>query len=121
MVIRRGPSPSPERRDDRSALVASSNAADLERFYCDYFLPLVRRGIRRHGLSADDAHDIVQEAFVLAIAKLDVSKNPRAWLYQVVDHLSKNFQRKAARRARLASIWHPARVARTAEGNNDEQ
>jgi DNA-directed RNA polymerase specialized sigma24 family protein len=57
----------------------------------------------------------VQEAFVLALAKLDISRNPRAWLYQVVDHLSKNFQRKAARRARLVATFQPVRAARETE------
>jgi DNA-directed RNA polymerase specialized sigma24 family protein len=47
----------------------------------------------------------VQEAFILALAKLDPRRNPKAWLIQVVDHLSLNFQRKAVRRARLVSRW----------------
>lgn len=75
--------------------------SEIEEFYRDYFLPLVRHAIRRHGLSLEDAGDIVQDAFLLALAKLDPAGNPKAWLYQVVDHLAVNWQRKAIRRAKL--------------------
>jgi DNA-directed RNA polymerase specialized sigma24 family protein len=101
----RDPSPSPERRESCPAIAAPANSAELESFYLEYFLPLVRRAIRRHRLSSEDAHDLVQEAFVLAIAKLDARRNPRAWLYQVVDHLAANHHRKVARRARLTAHW----------------
>jgi DNA-directed RNA polymerase specialized sigma24 family protein len=58
-------------------------------------------------MSFEDAGDVVQDAFVVAVGKLDPAKNPRAWLYQVVDHLAANHQRKAIRRARLAAQWDP--------------
>jgi DNA-directed RNA polymerase specialized sigma24 family protein len=79
--------------------------ADLEVFYRQTFLPLVRRATWKHGLSKEDARDIVQDAFVLGIAKIDSAGNPRAWLIQVVDLLSINHQRKAVRRALLAARW----------------
>ena len=91
--------------DDSGAV---ADPRDLERFYRLFFLPLVRRAVRRHGMSFEDAGDIVQDAFVVAVGKLDPARNPRAWLYQVVDHLAVNFQRKAIRRARLAAKWHGA-------------
>jgi DNA-directed RNA polymerase specialized sigma24 family protein len=78
---------------------------ELEAFYARVFLPLVRRATWKHRLSPEDASDIVQDAFVLALGKLDSSGNPKAWLVQVVDHLSVNHQRKLARRAHLASKW----------------
>lgn len=78
---------------------------ELDAFYRRIFLPLVRRATWKHRLSKEDARDIVQDAFVLAIAKLDSTKNPKAWLIQVVDHLSLNHQRKNARRAQLAAKW----------------
>ena len=79
--------------------------ADLDVFYRQTFLPLVRRATWKHGLSKEDARDIVQDAFTLAIAKIDSARNPKAWLTQVVDLLSINHQRKAARRAQLAVRW----------------
>jgi DNA-directed RNA polymerase specialized sigma24 family protein len=85
-----------------------TDSDELGRFYRLFFLPLVRRAVRRHGMSFDDAGDIVQDAFVIAVGKLDPSKNPKAWLYQVVDHLAVNFQRKELRRSRLAAKWHPS-------------
>lgn len=79
--------------------------AELAAFYQRVFLPLVRRATWRHGLEKEDAKDVVQEAFVLAIARMDPTGNPRAWLIQVVDHLALNWQRKQARRAQLVERW----------------
>jgi DNA-directed RNA polymerase specialized sigma24 family protein len=79
--------------------------AELAAFYEQVFRPLVRRAIWRHGLSAEDARDIVQDAFVLAIERIDVCGNPKAWLIQVVDHLCLNHSRKAIRRVHLAARW----------------
>jgi DNA-directed RNA polymerase specialized sigma24 family protein len=79
--------------------------SEFERFYRLYFLPLVRRTVRRHRLQFEDAGDIVQDAFVLAVARLDPSRNPKAWLYQVVDNLAANFHRKVNRRSRLSARW----------------
>jgi RNA polymerase sigma factor (sigma-70 family) len=83
-------------------------APELEAFYRQFFLPLVRRAVRKQGLSMEDAGDVVQDAFMLALGKLDPSKNPRAWLYQVVDHLAVNWQRKIQRRAGLLAKWDSA-------------
>lgn len=77
----------------------------IDQFYRQYYLPLVRRSTWRHGLAKEDARDVVQEAFIVALAKLDPQKNPKAWLIQVVDHLSLNFRRKVLRRAKLTSRW----------------
>jgi len=79
--------------------------ADMDAFYREVFLPLVRRATWRHHLSKEDARDIVQDAFVLAIPRIDSTLNPRAWLIQVVDHLAMNHQRKIVRRARLTERW----------------
>src|SRR5262245_31637982 len=79
--------------------------AELEMFYRSVFLPLVRRATWKHRLSSEDARDVVQDAFVLAIGKLDSSGNPKAWLAQVVDHLALNLQRKVTRRAQLSQRW----------------
>ena len=80
-------------------------AAELEGFYRELFLPLVRRATWRHGLSKEDARDIVQDAFVLAVLKLRLGGNAAAWLTRAVDLLSINFRRKGARRARLEARW----------------
>jgi len=93
--------------------------AALEVFYRQSFLPLVRRATWKHGLSKEDARDIVQDAFVLGIAKIDSAGNPRAWLIQVVDLLSINHQRKAVRRAQLAARWGV--TDRTELGSDDRE
>jgi DNA-directed RNA polymerase specialized sigma24 family protein len=86
----------------------ASDSVDLDQFYRSFFRPLVRRAVRRHGLSFEDAGDVVQDAFVLAVGKLDPARNPKAWLYQVVDYLAKNWNRKNIRRARLVALWQPS-------------
>jgi DNA-directed RNA polymerase specialized sigma24 family protein len=78
---------------------------ELEAFYRGVFLPLVRRATWKHGLSKEDSCDIVQDAFLLALGKLDSQGNPKAWLIQVVDHLALNHHRKRMRRAQLAAKW----------------
>jgi len=80
----------------------------LEAFHRDLFLPLVWRATWRHGLSKEDARDVVQEAFLLAVVKMRGQGNPRGWLFQVVDNLCANYQRKTLRRARLAAKWGTA-------------
>ena len=59
---------------------------------------------RRFGLSREDAQDVVQDAFALALTKLDTGGNPTVWLGRVVDHLSSNASRKARRRERLLEL-----------------
>jgi DNA-directed RNA polymerase specialized sigma24 family protein len=95
----------PPRQPGGSTTRVPMAEAELEVFYRQTFLPLVRRASWKHGLSKEDARDIVQDAFLLAIAKLDSAGNPKAWLIQVVDLLSINYQRKAARRTQLAAKW----------------
>ena len=78
---------------------------EMERFHRDLFLPLVWRATWKHGLPKEDARDIVQDAFVLALTKLRTDGNVRAWLTQVVDNLVANHVRKCARRSGLAARW----------------
>ena len=87
------------------ALSAVPTPEELEDFHRRFFLPLVRRATWKHGLSKEDARDIVQEAFLLAVVKLRTDGNPQAWLTRVVDHLSSNFHRKGIRRAVLTARW----------------
>lgn len=87
-----------------STRIAMSEA-ELDVFYREVFLPLVRRATWKHRLSKEDASDIVQDAFLLALGRLDTARNPKAWLIQVVDHLALNFHRKTARRLQLSVRW----------------
>jgi len=82
----------------------------LQGFYEEWFLPLVRRAIWQHNLNPDDARDIVQDAFVLALNKVDMTKNPKLWLRQVVDNLAMNLIRKTRRRKRLLQSWGDATI-----------
>jgi DNA-directed RNA polymerase specialized sigma24 family protein len=79
----------------------------LERIYRSLYSPLVNRVTWRFRLSREDANDIVQDAFAIALIKLDLCKNPEGWLTHVVDFLAVNMCRKAKRRAALLSRWYP--------------
>jgi DNA-directed RNA polymerase specialized sigma24 family protein len=59
----------------------------------------------RRRLSNEDAQDIVQEAFLLAIKKLRHDGNVNAWLKAVVDRLAAGRSRTDRRRAGLAAKW----------------
>lgn len=91
-----------------SILGNAAPTPDLDAFYRSIFLPLVRRATWKHGLSKEDARDIVQDAFLLAIAKIDLTDKPKAWLIQVVDYLAINHWRKNMRRAQLVAKWAPS-------------
>jgi DNA-directed RNA polymerase specialized sigma24 family protein len=98
-----------------------TSAEKLEEFYRDLFLPLVWRATWKHGLAKEDARDVVQEAFIVALAKLRGQENARAWLNQVVDHLCVNHQRKTHRRARLAAKWGEKGLAEDFVCGEDDQ
>lgn len=54
---------------------------------------------------------MVQDAFLLAIGKLDAKQNPKQWLKKVVDNLAANLSRKTRRRAYLLRRWNsPSRT-----------
>lgn len=95
-------------RNNRAPLVGrrlqqikETAAPALEELYRAFFLRLVRRAYWRYGLSKEDAREVVHDAFLLALVKLNVERNPQAWLYGVVDRLSANWRRKAIRRSHL--------------------
>jgi len=81
------------------------SGTELDAFYRRVTLPLLRRARWRHGLSKEDAWDVVQDAFLLAVTKIDSAKNPQAWIIQVLDHMAANHQRKVTRRMRLTARW----------------
>jgi DNA-directed RNA polymerase specialized sigma24 family protein len=83
-------------------------AVVLDELYRAFFVRLVRRASWRYGLSKEDAREVVQDAFLLALVKLNTRGNPRAWIYSVVDRLAANCRRKAIRRSQLLEKWSPA-------------
>lgn len=97
-----------------------SDPARFDEFYRQYFLPLVRRATWKHRLEKEDARDVVQDAFLVALVKLDPARNPKAWLIQVVDHLSMNFQRKVVRRAKLVTKWSPGDAGMAVRDDSEE-
>jgi DNA-directed RNA polymerase specialized sigma24 family protein len=82
-----------------------ASASEIEAFYRELFLPLVRRATRRHGLSSEDARDVVQETFVIALAKMEAEGNAMTWLKKVADFVAVNLKRTRARRASLLAKW----------------
>jgi RNA polymerase sigma factor (sigma-70 family) len=79
---------------------------ELDDFYRRYYRGLIRYLTSRHRLSKEDAADIAQEVFLLAIEKLDPKGgNPKAWLTEVANRLAANLRNKTARRADLLERW----------------
>ncbi len=101
----------------RATPASPMSVEEIEKFYQSVFLPLVRRASWKHHLAREDARDIVQDAFVIALTRLERTGNPRAWLVQVVDHLSLNHRRKAVRRASLQEKWG---AKRSGQSGRDE-
>lgn len=92
----------------------------LEKLYEAFYLALVRRATWRFGLSKDDAAEIVHDAFLLAVTKADFGRNPKAWIFTVVDRLAANSRRKTDRRARLFARWGGNRFSASSfESNAD--
>jgi DNA-directed RNA polymerase specialized sigma24 family protein len=77
----------------------------LDELYRAFFVRLVRRVTWRYGLSKDDAREVVHDAFVLALVKIDPEGNPQSWIYSVVDRLAANWKRKESRHAQLLARW----------------
>ncbi len=80
---------------------------ELAAVYLKLFEPLVRRVQWRRGLLKEDADDVVQEAFVLAISKMKVGANATAtvWLARVADRLALNRRKTDRRRKELLAQW----------------
>lgn len=93
----------------------------LEELYRAFFVRLVRRACWRYGLSKEDAREVVHDAFLLALVKLESEGNPRAWLYAVVDRLAANLRRKSTRRFRLMERWSPPIEASSLEDPEGDQ
>lgn len=96
------------------------NQAALDQLYRAFFVRLVRRVTWRYGLSKEDAREVVHDAFVLALVKLNVDGNPRSWIYAVVDRLAANWKRKENRHSELLARWG-APPAPAEEQSTDEE
>ena len=77
----------------------------MEGLYRALFVRLARRATWRFHLSKEDASEVVQDAFIVALDKLDTEGDPKAWLYRTVDNLALNWRRKIDRHERLAARW----------------
>lgn len=93
--------------------------AELTALYLQLFRPLVRRAIRKHHLSNEDARDVVQEAFVIALLKLEPEGNAEAWFRRAVDNLAQNLRRKYARQSDLLARWSGSAETRETLSTSD--
>lgn len=108
----RGRPPRPETERARSEALAVA----FEALYRAFFVRLVRRAAWRFHLSKEDASEVVQDAFIVALAKLDMEGDPIAWLYRTVDNLALNCRRKIDRRAGLIAEWGAPDASAREEG-----
>jgi RNA polymerase sigma-70 factor (ECF subfamily) len=82
---------------------------------------IVRRYVRRATLfarqlvgDADDAEDIVAEAFVIALDRASAFRDGESagpWLYGIVRRVAAKYRRRATRRRWLLRAWRPAHAA----------
>ncbi len=93
----------------------------IEASYRNLFLCWVGRLRRKYGLSRDDARDVVQDAFLLAMAKLPRIENMRVWLEGVISRLALDLLRKRDRRAELLARWAPTAARPTEEEENSDE
>ena len=80
----------------------------FDRVYRAFFVRLVHHAMRRFRISEEDCRDVVQDAFLVALAKVDTEQNFTYWLFRTVDNLGSNWRRKVARRAVLTAKWTPS-------------
>ena len=81
--------------------LSTKATAAFETLYQAFFVRLVQYATWHLHLTKEDACEVVQEAFLLALVKLDVDENAGPWLYRTVENLALNLRRKTGRRARL--------------------
>lgn len=100
-----------KQRADSKAGLASARAwhcrVEIEESFPKLSRDLLRRAQWKHGLSKEDASDVVQETFLVGLLKTGPVRNTRAWLEGVLDHLAINLLRTRARRAKLLARWGP--------------
>ncbi|MGH9365331.1 MAG: RNA polymerase sigma factor [Thermoanaerobaculia bacterium] len=86
--------------------------------YEELYGPLVRQAGWNRRVSLEDAEDIAQDSFVLALGKMGSKGNAAAWLARVVDHLAANVVRTRGRRAEILQRW--AQVSERIEEETEE-
>ncbi|MGH9400017.1 MAG: RNA polymerase sigma factor [Thermoanaerobaculia bacterium] len=80
---------------------------EVEALYRQLFEMLVRYARCRHRLQSEDARDVVQDAFIVLIDKIESVRNAPAWLRGVVDGIAINRVRTRQRRADALVRWGP--------------
>jgi RNA polymerase sigma-70 factor (ECF subfamily) len=85
--------------------------------FVEVYQPMIRAFVRRHGVTASDVPDIVQDIFVrliptLARFRFDPSRGRfRTWLWRVASNAVANWNRKRISRARTEATWHERQSA----------
>lgn len=73
------------------ALEAAAASEDLDEVYQQSFIALTGMARRRYGLGADDAQDVLQEAWCLFLEKRASVRTPKAWLSGTVVNLCRRW------------------------------
>lgn len=85
------------------------------------YQPVLSAFVRRHGVSAADVPDVVQEILTrlvpaLARFELDPARGQfRTWLWRITSNAASNWLRKRVSRARAEAEWRRHRPAETTE------
>src|SRR5215813_9592915 len=108
------------RKTGGSQGLSTKTAAAFEALYQAFFVRLVQYATWHLRLTKEDACEVVQEAFLLALVKLDVEGNAGPWLYRTVENLALNLRRKTGRRARLMAQFAGTEEEKTTPMEGDE-
>lgn len=108
---------------DVAAAPAPVDRAERERLLVRAHMPTIWRFLRRLGLSREDADDATQEAFVIAVNKLDQieAEKERSYLYAVALRLASRQRRSQGLRAAKTVQGVDVDEVRSKEPTADEQ
>src|SRR5262249_44869585 len=79
------------------------------------YQPVIRAFVRRHGVTAGDVPDLVQDIFArlvptLARFQFDPARGQfRTWLWRIASNAAANWNRKRASRVRAEATWRARR------------
>ncbi len=105
--------PRPQNKENRPALALVHDAVDVGAWF-DAHAAFVARSIQRLTGLSSAVDDLVQEVFLIALAKHDAlgpEVDPRGWLYRTAQYLVMHQRRSIARRLRAEQglVFEPRR------------
>ncbi|MBV9495894.1 MAG: sigma-70 family RNA polymerase sigma factor [Acidobacteria bacterium] len=77
---------------------------DAATFYAEHSRLLLSIAVGKFGVPLEDAEAILHDVFLSFLRRKVTARDPRGWLIGAICHASREYHRKQARHARLASV-----------------